>query len=128
MLFDGEAEHTMRHDEYPDVTVTELWHQHDGAAVALDTAGERLGRRPGPGESRFYSVEIAPGAYVPPHATPTVDYHCVVGGEITCLLEHGTVTVAAGDVLVLQGDEHGWINRGAEPFRSVAVMVNTEEE
>ena len=118
----------MQHPEYPQVTVTELWHGVTGGAPGADAAAERLGRRPGPGESRFYAVEIAPGAYIPPHSTPTVDYHCVISGEITCLLESATVTVAAGDVLVLQGDEHGWLNRGTEPFHSVAVMVNSEKE
>ncbi|MFL5846632.1 MAG: cupin domain-containing protein [Solirubrobacteraceae bacterium] len=129
VLFDGAATELVRHSVYPVVSVAELWRATSGAAVdGSDRALERAGERPGPGESRFYAVRIDPGSEIPLHATPTVDYHCVVAGEVTCLLEGEEVTVRAGDVLVLQGEPHGWVNRGDEPFISMAVMVNTESE
>lgn len=129
VLFDQPATAPVRHEQYPAVAVTELWHAARGASPdGSDRAVGRTGLRPGPGESRFYAVTIDPGVEIGLHATPTVDYHCVVAGEVTCLLESGEVTVRAGDVLILQGEEHGWINRGDEPFRSVAVMVNSESK
>ena len=129
VLFDRPAAAPVRHAEYPAVSVTELWHAARGAVHdGSDPVAGRVGLRPGPGESRFYAVQIDPGVEIPLHATPTVDYHCVVAGEVTCLLQAGEVTVRSGDVLILQGDQHGWINRGEEPFKSVAVMVNSESE
>jgi quercetin dioxygenase-like cupin family protein len=129
VVFDGPSPHLMSHSEYDGVFVTELWHVERGdVPEEADLAAGRLGQRPRRGASRFYAVEIAAGTEIPSHGTPTVDYHCVIAGEITCLLDGGEVTVRAGDVLVLQGNQHGWSNRGTEPFKSVAVMVNAESE
>jgi quercetin dioxygenase-like cupin family protein len=128
VLGDGRSPHWSRHAEYPAVAVTELWHAFPSAPTTIvDGATGRIGQRPGPGASRFYAVQIDPGVPIPMHATPTVDYHFVVEGEVTCLLDgDGEVTVCAGDVLIMQANAHGWINRGSVPFQSVAVMVNAE--
>ena len=128
LLGDAPSPHWSRHGEYPAVTVTELWHAVAGAPSGIvDGAIGRIGQRPGPGASRFYAVQIEPGVPIPMHATPTVDYHFVVAGEVTCLLDDGDqVTVRAGDVLIIQANAHGWLNQGTVPFQSVAVMVNAE--
>jgi quercetin dioxygenase-like cupin family protein len=128
ILGDAPSPHWSRHSQYPGATMTELWHSLAGAPQELvDGAIGRIGHRPGPGASRFFAVQIEPGVPIPMHATPTVDYHFVVAGEVTCLLDDGDeVTVRAGDVMILQGNAHGWHNRGTVPFQSVAVMVNAE--
>ena len=46
------------------------------------------------------------------HATESVDYAIVLTGEIDMLLDDDEVHLRAGDVLVQQGTNHAWVNRG----------------
>jgi mannose-6-phosphate isomerase-like protein (cupin superfamily) len=70
------------------------------------------------------------GAYPPSHAathrTKTIDYIVVLSGEIDMLLDDGEVHLKAGDVVVQQGTNHAWVNRGKEPCRIAAILIDAK--
>ena len=61
------------------------------------------------------------------HRTRSLDYVVVLEGEITLLLDDSELTLAAGDVVVQQGTNHAWINRGAATCRLTMVFIDAEE-
>ena len=61
------------------------------------------------------------------HRTRTIDYVVVLEGEIDLLLDDRDVRLKAGDVVVQQGTNHAWINRGAETCRLAMVFVDAAE-
>jgi len=61
------------------------------------------------------------------HRTKSVDYAIVLEGEIDMLLDDSDVRLKAGDVLVQQGTNHAWVNRGREPCRIAFVLVDAKE-
>jgi mannose-6-phosphate isomerase-like protein (cupin superfamily) len=61
------------------------------------------------------------------HRTRTVDYAVVMSGEIDMLLDHSEIHLKAGDVLVQQGTNHAWVNRGSEPCRIAFVLIDAKE-
>jgi mannose-6-phosphate isomerase-like protein (cupin superfamily) len=61
------------------------------------------------------------------HRTRTVDYIVVLEGEIDLLLDDRDVHLKAGDVVVQQGTNHAWINRGSATCRLAMVFVDAEE-
>src|SRR5688572_25871736 len=61
------------------------------------------------------------------HRTRSLDYVMVLEGEITLLLDDSELTLAAGDVVVLQGTNHAWINRGAATCRLAMVFIDADE-
>jgi mannose-6-phosphate isomerase-like protein (cupin superfamily) len=61
------------------------------------------------------------------HRTRTIDYIVVLEGEIDLLLDDGEVRLRAGDVVVQQGTNHAWINRGAATCRLAMVFMDAEE-
>jgi len=61
------------------------------------------------------------------HRTNTVDYIIVMEGSIDLELDAGkTMNLIAGDVAVLNGNRHGWRNRGEEDCVLAVVMVGAE--
>ena len=60
------------------------------------------------------------------HRTKSVDYAVVLEGEIDMLLDDSEVHLTAGDVLVQQGTNHAWVNRGSRPCRMVFVLVDAK--
>ena len=58
------------------------------------------------------------GSRHPGCTTRSVDYAIVMEGEIDMLLDDCEVHLAAGDVLVQQGTNHAWVNRGNGPAAS----------
>ena len=60
------------------------------------------------------------------HATDSVDYAIVLHGEIDMLLDDSTVHLNAGDILVQQGTNHAWVNRGTQTCRIAFVLVGAE--
>jgi len=58
------------------------------------------------------------------HRTPSVDYAVVLEGEIDMLLDDSEVHLNAGDVLVQQGTNHAWVNRGTAPCRIAFVLID----
>lgn len=61
------------------------------------------------------------------HRTRSVDYAIVLEGEIDMLLDDSEVRLAAGDVLVQQGTNHAWVNRGSGPCRMAFVLIDAKE-
>jgi len=58
------------------------------------------------------------------HRTKSVDYAIVIEGEIDMLLDDSEVHLKTGDVLVQQGTNHAWVNRGTEPCRVAFVLID----
>lgn len=74
----------------------------------------------------------APNKGLPPrhplmHRTRTIDYAIILQGEIDMLLDDAEVHFKAGDVLVQQGTNHAWVNRGAEPCRIAFILIDAKE-
>lgn len=61
------------------------------------------------------------------HRTRSLDYVVVLEGEIVLLLDAGETTLRAGDVVIQQGTNHAWVNRGGVPCRLAMVFLDAEE-
>ena len=61
------------------------------------------------------------------HRTRSVDYAIVVSGEIDMLLDDSEIHLKAGDVLVQQGTNHAWVNRGKEPCRIAFLLIDAKD-
>jgi mannose-6-phosphate isomerase-like protein (cupin superfamily) len=121
---------------------------------AKDRAGVDIGIMPPKGGSAFRIVEFppeteemrkldphtmhaslgdgAPKRGLPPrhpamHRTRTVDYAIVMAGEIDMLLDDSEIHLKAGDVLIQQGTNHAWVNRGKEPCRIAFILIDAKE-
>ena len=51
----------------------------------------------------------------------------VLEGEIHLLLDEAEVRLGAGDVVVQQGTNHAWFNRGTVPCRLAMVFIDAQE-
>jgi hypothetical protein len=76
--------------------------------------------------------ELSPKRGLPPrhpfmHRTRSVDYALVLSGEIDMLLDEGEIHLKAGDILVQQGTNHAWVNRGTETCRIAFVLIDAKE-
>ena len=74
----------------------------------------------------------APKRGLPPrhplmHRTRTIDYAIIMQGEIDMLLDDSEVHLKAGDVLIQQGTNHAWVNRGTEPCRIAFILIDSKE-
>jgi mannose-6-phosphate isomerase-like protein (cupin superfamily) len=67
------------------------------------------------------------GRHAAMHRTRSVDYAIVLEGEIDMLLDVSEVHLEAGDVLVQQGTNHAWVNRGTRPCRMAFVLIDANE-
>jgi mannose-6-phosphate isomerase-like protein (cupin superfamily) len=61
------------------------------------------------------------------HRTRSLDYVIILSGEIDMLLDDSEIHLEAGDVLVEQGTNHAWVNRGTEICRIAFVLVDAQE-
>jgi mannose-6-phosphate isomerase-like protein (cupin superfamily) len=61
------------------------------------------------------------------HRTRTVDYAIVTEGEIDMLLDDSEIHLNAGDVLIQQGTNHAWVNRGTQTCRIAFVLIDAQE-
>ena len=62
------------------------------------------------------------------HRTQSLDYACVLAGEITLTLDGGDKTVIRqGECIVQRGTNHSWVNNGEGICRLVFVMVGSEK-
>jgi mannose-6-phosphate isomerase-like protein (cupin superfamily) len=61
------------------------------------------------------------------HRTRSLDYVVVLEGEICLLLDDGEHRLQAGDVVVQQGTNHSWINRGTLTCRLAMVFIDAQE-
>jgi hypothetical protein len=58
------------------------------------------------------------------HRTKSIDYAIIMSGEIDMLLDDSEIHLKAGDVLVQQGTNHAWVNRGTESCRIAFVLID----
>ncbi|MSP50888.1 MAG: cupin domain-containing protein [Alphaproteobacteria bacterium] len=58
------------------------------------------------------------------HRTHTIDYIMVLSGEVTLLLDEGEVRLRPFDVVIQQGTNHAWVNRGREPVTLLGVLID----
>jgi hypothetical protein len=61
------------------------------------------------------------------HRTRTIDYVVVLEGQIHLLLDQAEVRLSAGDVVVQQGTNHAWFNRGPGRCRLAMVFIDAQE-
>ena len=61
------------------------------------------------------------------HRTKSVDYAIILSGEIDMLLDDSEIHLKAGDVLVQQGTNHAWVNRGTETCRIAFVLIDAND-
>jgi uncharacterized cupin superfamily protein len=74
----------------------------------------------------------APKRGLPPrhpfmHRTRTIDYAIVMQGEIDMLLDDSEIHLKAGDVLVQQGTNHAWVNRGKDICRIAFILIDSKD-
>jgi mannose-6-phosphate isomerase-like protein (cupin superfamily) len=57
------------------------------------------------------------------HTTASVDFICVLSGEVWLELDEGEVLLRPGDTVIQNATRHAWRNRGLEPCRLAACLV-----
>ena len=58
------------------------------------------------------------------HRTNSLDYAVVLTGEIYMLMDEEEYLLKAGDVVVQQGTNHAWSNRGSEPCQIAFILID----
>ena len=155
VLFDGENPHSVKRTGRPN-TSSLLWVTDGAPAEIggdTDRAAVTIGTSPPPAGSIFRIVDYPPVRPemenvdmtarmkelehepeirgLPPrhafmHRTRTVDYAIILAGEIDMLLDDSEIHLKAGDVLVQQGTNHAWVNRGKDVCRIAFVLVDAK--
>ncbi|KAH7235875.1 hypothetical protein BKA59DRAFT_516400 [Fusarium tricinctum] len=75
----------------------------------------------------FCMTQIQPGGKAPMHRTKSLDYAVVLSGEIVLGLDGGEEkTVGQGQIIVQQGVNHSWENRGEVTCQIIFVMIGAE--
>ena len=109
---------------------TLLWSTDESPAAFADEdrANRGIGIPPPRAGSIFRVVDFPSGAKGEMHRTRSVDYGIVIEGEIDMLLPEGEVHLRAGDVLVQQGTDHAWENRGSANCRIAFILIDARDE
>ena len=107
---------------YADQMPVEIWSDED--------FGQRIvNREPEPNGARICVIEFLPGCPGHMHRTHTLDYVICLTGEIDMDVDDGaSVHMKAGDVMVQQGTNHSWVNRGTVPSRLGFVLMDAKNE
>jgi naringenin degradation protein FdeH len=146
VLFDGPAANRKTR-QASGLVSTLLWATDESPADisgGADRAEREIGVPPPPRGSIFRVVEFPPGRkessreavlkemglsnqsesrHPGMHKTRSIDYAVVMEGEIDMILDDSEVHLTAGDVLVQQGTNHAWVNRGTRPCRIAFVLI-----
>jgi quercetin dioxygenase-like cupin family protein len=91
-----------------------------------DLGARILGTPPPPNGTRFCVITFPPGNPGRMHRTETIDYVIVMQGELDMEMDHSTVKLKAGDVMVQRGTNHAWVNRGKEVARAAFVLIDAK--
>ncbi|CAH1650854.1 MULTISPECIES: cupin domain-containing protein [unclassified Chelatococcus] len=62
------------------------------------------------------------------HVTPTIDYVCVIRGEIVAVMEDNEARLAPGDMLVQRATVHAWKNETDDYAEMFVVMVGIDHQ
>jgi len=153
VVMDGPAEAVLHRPSRPGVALTDLWATSDppSARPDGDPVDRPVVLHPPTGGTVFRIVQFEPedpgvlaradgaasfaaigaaGAVVAGarhpymHRTDTVDYAVVLQGSITMLLDEQDVELSAGDVVIQNGTNHAWANRGRAPCLVAFVLVD----
>jgi quercetin dioxygenase-like cupin family protein len=111
------------------MTAAEIWKTDSTPPDLHATATAADGRwklEPPPAGTVFRVVTFSPGATTGEHATQTLDYLVVVSGTISLLVGEDEVMLESGDVVVLNGALHDWINHSDSPCVMAAILVSAE--
>jgi quercetin dioxygenase-like cupin family protein len=108
-----------------EAAVYELWRANAaGCAAALD---EGWALDP-PAGGHVFRISVfppaAPGEQPWMHRTGTIDYALILEGELTLVMDEQETVLRPGDIVVQQGANHGWINRGDRPARMAVVLID----
>ena len=107
---------------YADQMPIDIWSDEDYGARIVD-------RQPVPRGTRVCMIDFYPGNPGMMHRTDTLDYVICLSGEIDMELDDGaTVQMKAGDLMVQQGTNHSWLNRGSETARLGFVMMDAKNQ
>lgn len=150
---DGPARSVLHRPSRPGVALTDLWETTSLPSVEVtgDPADRPVVLHPPPGGTVFRVIQFDPederslaaadageafsamgaagnlvaGARHPyMHRTDTVDYAIVLQGSITLLLDDQDVDLGPGDVVVQNGTNHAWSNRGDAPCLVAFVLID----
>jgi len=61
------------------------------------------------------------------HRTDSLDYSIVLSGEIYMLMDEEDILLKTGDVVVQQGTNHAWSNRGTVPCQIMFVLNDAKK-
>lgn len=102
-------------------------------AVPADNVADLEGGGRDPGAtiregSVFRVTEFGPGFVSPMHRTHSIDYCCLISGELELVLDGGEVIrLAPGDTVVQRGTNHVWRNPSdSTSARIVVCMIEAE--
>lgn len=150
---DGPAGRVLHRPSRPGVALTDLWETGSQPSIEVtgDLADRPVVLHPPPGGTVFRVIQFDPederslaaadageafsamgaagnlvaGARHPyMHRTDTVDYAIVLRGSITLLLDDQDVDLRPGDVVIQNGTNHAWSNRGHEPCLVAFVLID----
>lgn len=153
VVMDGNAGSVLHRPSRPGVALTDLWETggHPSTEVSGDPAARPVALHPPADGTVFRVIQFDPedarllaaadagdafsamgaggdlvsgGRHPFMHRTDTVDYAVVLQGRITMLLDDQDVELGPGDVVVQNGTNHAWSNRGDEPCLMAFVLID----
>ena len=153
VMMDGLAASVLNRPSRPDVALTNLWATGDRPTTRTDhdPVDGPVVLPPPPGGTVFRIVQfdpedpealaradgaaafadlgaaanaVASSRHPYMHRTDTVDYAVVLQGSITMLLDDEDVELTVGDVIIQNGTNHAWANRGTAPCLIAFVLID----
>jgi quercetin dioxygenase-like cupin family protein len=157
VVMDDPAANVLHRPSRPGVALTDLWATSGTPAARTDgdPVDRPVVLHPPPGGTVFRIIQFDPedpgavaqadgatafaamgaaGAVVAGarhpymHRTDTVDYAMVLQGSITMLLDDEDVELGAGDVVIQNGTNHAWANRGQAPCLMAFVLIDASRD
>jgi hypothetical protein len=60
------------------------------------------------------------------HTTRTIDFDCLLEGEVTLILDEGRIRLEPGDCVIQQATRHAWKNEGNKVALMLALLFRPE--
>jgi hypothetical protein len=60
------------------------------------------------------------------HTTRTIDFDCLLEGEVTLILDEGRIRLGPGDCVIQQATRHAWKNEGDKSALMLALLFRPE--